>query len=140
MADTGRPPKYKTAESMQEAIDEYFRDCEYDEDGNVRENIKPPTVSGLAYHLGFLDRKSVSEYAHKDEFTDTIKKARMRIEQYLETRLTSNAVAGIIFNLKNNFGWKDKSEIEHSGNLATMSDQELDAKLKAMLSTIDKDD
>lgn len=140
MADTGRPLKYKTPEAMQEAIDAYFHDCEFGEDGNPREHIKPPTVSGLAYYLGFLDRKAISEYGLRDEFSDTIKKARMRIEQYLETRLTSNAVAGIIFNLKNNFGWKDKSEIEHSGSLATMSDQELDARLKALLSTIDKDD
>ena len=140
MADTGRPLKYKTPVAMQAAIDEYFNDCEYDKDGNAREHIKPPTVSGLAYYLGFLDRKAISEYGLRDEFSDTIKKARIRIENYLETRLTSNAVAGIIFNLKNNFGWKDKTEIEHSGNLATMRDQELEAKLKGMLSTIDKDD
>jgi hypothetical protein len=28
--------------------------------------------------------------------------------------LYGNTVTGVIFNLKNNFGWKDKNEVEYS--------------------------
>lgn len=44
-------------------------------------------------------------------FFDTIKNAKLKIENYLEKHLvTDNGVTGIIFNLKNNYGWKDKQE------------------------------
>ena len=31
--------------------------------------------------------------------------------------ITDSSTTGIIFNLKNNFGWSDKQQIEHSGNV-----------------------
>ena len=35
------------------------------------------------------------------------------MEDYLEKKLlTGNSATGIIFNLKNNFEWKDKQEVE----------------------------
>ena len=47
----------------------------------------------------------------KEEFSDTIKKAKLKVENYLEKHLiTDSSTTGIIFNLKNNFGWKDKQE------------------------------
>ena len=36
----------------------------------------------------------------------------VKVEEALEQRLYGNAVTGIIFNLKNNFGWQDKTEKE----------------------------
>lgn len=38
------------------------------------------------------------------------------IENSLEEKLENNSVAGIIFALKN-MGWKDKQEVEHSGDM-----------------------
>jgi hypothetical protein len=50
-------------------------------------------------------------YQDKPEFSHTIKRAKLRIEDALEQRLARAAsVTGIIFNLKNNFGWKDAQE------------------------------
>lgn len=98
----GRPPLFDDPEKMQERIDEYF-----EADGRER-----PTVSGLCYFLGFEDRHAIAEYAKKPEFSATIKRAKARIENALEDALYNGAVAGVIFNLKNNFGWKDKSEVE----------------------------
>ena len=44
-------------------------------------------------------------------FFDIIKKAKLRVEEYLEKRLIKDSsCTGIIFNLKNNYGWKDKQE------------------------------
>lgn len=103
----GRPPKYKAKEEMQKKIDEYFKKCDM--------MNEPYTVTGLAMALD-MDRKSLINYQEKDEFFHTIKNAKMKVEEYLERRLIKDSsVTGIIFNLKNNYDWRDKQEIEHSG-------------------------
>lgn len=104
----GRPPTYKTPEDMQEDIDIYFKSVTREIEGF---EVVKPTVEGLAYALG-LSRMSLINYAKKDEFLYTIKRAKQRIAIALETNLWGNAVTGTIFNLKNNFGWKDKTEID----------------------------
>lgn len=105
----GRPKAYTEVEVMQQKIDKYFNDCD-------RKN-EPYTVTGLCLALDIC-RDTLSEYMKKDEFSDTIKKAKLKVENYLEKRLINdNSTTGIIFNLKNNFGWKDKQEIEHSGEV-----------------------
>lgn len=130
----GRPPHFDNAEEMQTAIDDYFDNVmsKYKLGENGVE-IGRPAVSELAYHLGMSTRSFV-DYAHKDEFSPTIKRARQRIEMELEKALFNGQVTGIIFNLKNNFGWKDKQEIESTNthkheitDFAGMSDGEIRA-------------
>ena len=105
----GRPPKYTKAEEMQKKIDMYFMECDA--------KNEPYTVTGLALALD-VDRRTLLNYSEKDEFFPTIKKAKLKVENYLEKRLINDSsTTGIIFNLKNNYDWRDKQEIEHSGNL-----------------------
>lgn len=105
----GRPKAYAEVKIMQQKIDKYFNDCDM--------NKEPYTITGLALALN-LDRKSINNYAKDSEFFPTIKKAKLRVENYLEKRLINDSSAtGIIFNLKNNYGWSDKQQIEHSGNV-----------------------
>ena len=100
----GRSKKYNNVEEMQKVIDEYFKIC--DEKGD------PYTITGLAIALD-LDRKSLINYSKDNEFFHTIKKVKAKVEDYLEKKLlTGNSATGIIFNLKNNFEWKDKQEVE----------------------------
>ena len=95
--------KYETIEDMQKKIDNYFDYCE--------KNKKPFTVSGLAFALG-LSREQLNVYCKRENFADTLKKAKARIEQYLEEKLVSGScVTGVIFSLKNNFGWADRQDI-----------------------------
>lgn len=100
-----RPKLYTDVQKMQEIIDKYFIDCD--------EKDKPYTMSGLAYALD-MDRKSLLNYSKDEKFFHTIKKAREKVEQQLE----ENALSGkanatfTIFNLKNNYGWIDKQEID----------------------------
>jgi hypothetical protein len=103
MADKGgRPMSYSTPEKLQEAILTYF-------DGTTR-----PTLAGLALALN-IDRQTLYNYAAKDMFFDTIKKARETVEAKYEERLVwDNAPTGTIFALKN-MGWKDKTENEVYG-------------------------
>ena len=105
----GRPKKYTEVEMMQKKINKYFNECD--------EKNEPYTVTGLCLALNIC-RDTLSEYAKNQEFSDTIKKAKLKVENYLEKHLiTDSSTTGIIFNLKNNFGWTDKQQLEHSGNI-----------------------
>ena len=101
---TGRPLKYTSKEVMQRDIDNYFDEC--------NKKGKPYTVSGLAYAL-HTNRQTLINYEAKEEFFDTIKRAKEKIEAYNEEMLYRKDVptTGVIFNLKNNYGWKDAQEI-----------------------------
>lgn len=80
---------------------------------------KRPSITGLALVLD-TNRQTLLEYQgevpgreKKDsEFADTIKRAKMIIEDAVQEGLNSSAPTGTIFNLKNNFEWKDKTESE----------------------------
>ncbi|SME89365.1 terminase small subunit [Desulfovibrio gilichinskyi] len=117
----GRPLKYSNVEDMQVAIDAYFDDC--------NERKKPYTVTGLALALGFATRNGLLRYEKgeieetdeiKAEYRHTIKKAKSLVEMQTEEELVlgkSNPI-GKIFTLKNNYGWKDKTEVENTGGIS----------------------
>ena len=114
----GRPPVWSTPEELQKDIDRYFEtDAKvitgYD-DGEPIYAFQP-TMSGLALSLG-VDRKTITNYSHKDGFFPSIKKARDMVENALERHLYGKNVTGAIFNLKNNFGWADKQDL-NIGNM-----------------------
>ena len=98
-------------EEMDKAIEKYFKEC--DEKGD------PYTMSGLAIALGFYSRNSLLDYANMDDvngepYLCSIKKAKIKCEDYVEKGLLNGKcnATGAIFNLKNNYGWKDKTEQE----------------------------
>jgi hypothetical protein len=104
----GRPPKFKSVEELKNAIDLYFLSCEDPEKPGVY--IRPLTITGLANALD-TNRQTLLNYEEKDEYFDTIKRAKCKVEQYVEEYMfTGKNQTGAIFNAKNNFGWKDKSE------------------------------
>ena len=98
----GRPKKYTEVEKMQQKIENHFKECD--------QKHEPYTITGLCIALD-ITRETLKEYLKQEEFSDTIKKAKLKVENYLEKHLiTDSSTTGIIFNLKNNFGWKDKQE------------------------------
>ena len=108
----GQPLSYKTVEELQTAVDHYFAvDAFIPQAEGASEYL--PTMSGLALSLG-VDRKTVLNYSNKEEYFPTIRKAKSKIESFIETRLYGNNVTGCIFNLKNNFDWKDKTEVNQT--------------------------
>lgn len=133
----GRPPMYKSKEEIQEKIDKYFSDCEgevlKDEEGNPILNkyggviimgSKPPTITGLALALGFASRQALLNYQDREEFNDTITRAKSRVEQYAEERLFDrDGSNGAQFSLKNNFkGWNaDKKEENQQGGITIVN-------------------
>ena len=136
----GRKLKFKTVKKLQDAIDEYFLFCDnrivhYYSPKNdcVVDTVDPApyTMSGLARTIG-ISRQCLSKYSHRDLYSDTIKAAREKVHENVETRLMERQATGAIFNLKNNFGWKDETKVEQSGKIEIeaykrLSDEELDA-------------
>lgn len=93
----GHPPIFKSKKQLRKLIDAYFDKCE--------KKKKPLTMGGLAVALD-VDRRTIINYGNKDKFFPTIKKAREICEAYSEETLyTNRQVVGVIFALKNNYGW-----------------------------------
>lgn len=139
----GRPPKFESVSEFDKSIQHYFdsitkTELSWDhvivgyEDKAKKKPIidkKPvlnnageqvshttyfeiPSITGLCQHIG-ITRETWKQYEHKEEFSDSIKSAKDRIEKYnIEQLYRRDQVTGIIFNLKNNFGWQDKQEID----------------------------
>lgn len=121
--------KYTDPDKLQEAIDEYFNLCDariqhvYDKkSGAVIEiiNPEPYTMAGLAYAMG-IDRDTLLRYSKDALFYGAIKRARNKVQLDVERRLMEGQATGAIFNLKNNFGYVDKTEVDTniSGELKT---------------------
>lgn len=157
----GRPLKFKTPQALQKAINAFFADCdphiEYRDEPfpyvTVSGQKRPPrpgeipegyeivrvpyrteqkayTVSGLALALG-TNRETLNRYGKKDAFYDTITRAKERCHTFWEGVLNSRNAPGAQFNLKNNWGYQDKTEVEHTERptgYEELSDEELMAK------------
>ena len=138
----GRPKKY-TKKGLEKAVEGYFASISrkvqvLDEDGEavcndagesiwVMEYVRPPTVSGLCLYLG-IDRSTWQNYADRalhPELQEITAYAKLRLETYLEEQLLTREknVQGLIFNLQNNYGWREKREVELGGETRqTMAD------------------
>ena len=98
-------PHFETPEALLKAFKKYVANCE--------KKNKPLTISGFCNYIDSY-KNLVNEYSKKDAFSGTIKKIYSLVENDLEERALTNSVnpSVAIFSLKNNFGWKDKQEVE----------------------------
>lgn len=160
----GRPLKFQSVQELQEKINAYFADCDphveevtewleaRDKEGKLKKDgyglsylvevthkvltkQKPYTFTGLALALD-TSRETLLDYEEKDEFSDSIKAARDKCQSFVEQSLfTAPNVTGPIFNLKNNYGWQDKSEVKETSEIThrfeALSDEELERAIKA---------
>lgn len=107
-----RPLLFKSKEELQSKIDAYFESCYSEDDKGNRTQVRPYTITGLAVALD-TSRQTLVNYEAKEEYFDTIKKAKDIIENWTEEQLYRNTqVTGVIFNLKNNYDWKDRTETD----------------------------
>jgi len=96
----GRPRKIQSVDEFEERAEAYFTDC--------KQTGEPLTITGLCLGLGFSSRDTLREYMKRPEFSDTVKKAKLRVEHDYELALRNGKnAAGAIFALKN-FNWSDK--------------------------------
>lgn len=112
----GRPDKWSNVKDLQDAIDAYFKEC--DEKG------EPYLITGLCLALDCSREvlndwdKDTGKYSKPEQAIKAIHKAKMKCQNYAEKLLMSGKLnpTGAIFNLKNNYRWKDKTELDATTN------------------------
>lgn len=117
----GRPLKFETPEILEQAINNYFD----------KTPLEKWTITGLALALD-TDRITICNYGRKDEYSNSIKRARLKVENAYELSLREKGRTGDIFALKN-FGWKDQGNVD-----ITSDGEKLDSGMTALLATADK--
>jgi hypothetical protein len=98
----GRPLKFKTVKELDAKIEDYF--------ATIPETKW--TWTGLAIHLD-TDKWTLHNYVDRPEFSASIKKALLKVENGYEIDLKKYGRSGTIFALKN-FDWKDKTEVDQT--------------------------
>lgn len=97
-----------TTTELVNVISSYFKSLEV--------NNTPPTVSGLGLFLN-MSRYQLKTFPQSHPFAPFIKKALQYIEEYAERQLFEpKPPTGVMFSLKNNFDWQDKTEIQLTHN------------------------
>src|SRR5215217_2244999 len=116
---------FKNAEELRALVDEYFRSIEgkyeqvekpskkADEPAatqkvTIRES-EPPTMAGLAFHLGFNSRDEFDKLERAGKYAAILKRARLRVEVAYEKKLHQQSSSGALFALKS-MGWNDKPD------------------------------
>jgi hypothetical protein len=93
----------------------------------------PYTITGLALALE-TTRETLLDYEGRDEFSYTIKAAKLKCQNFTELSLYGTAPTGPIFSLKNNYGWKDQSQVDsnntHHVKFDDMTDEQLERAIK----------
>lgn len=128
-----KPKKFSTVFDLEIAIDMYFMDCD--------ERKVLYTVEGLACALD-MDRRTLLRYGENEthaEFNPVIKRAKRRILQNLVERALSGKSDRVItiFNLKNNFGYVDKTETESTFRVDPVAQSTLNALTLGQLEAIE---
>ena len=114
-----RPRKFLKVEELDKAIDSYFDECDssikvIETDKGPRIHYVPYTIGGLCLHLN-ITKPTLLDYENNEaysKFSYSVKRAKQRVENWVETRsLMGDTNAPVsIFNLKYNFGWRDRDE------------------------------
>ena len=120
----GRPLKFQSVEELEKKIGEYFENVESD----------AWTITGLANALD-TSRETLMNYELKEQYFDTIKRAKGKIEEAYEIDLRKKGNSGTIFALKN-FGWKDKQEVEQTSTIVDVSETVTDDQAKKIAERI----
>lgn len=121
MKKIGRPRIIESPAEMERLVEEYVTTCHEEEE--------PLTLTGMILHLGLSSRQSLERYGERPEFSDSVKKAKLLIENQYERKLDRDKPAGAIFALKN-MGWSDRREVEFRGvyahiDLTRLTDEQL---------------
>ena len=137
VGNSGKKKMFESVDDLYNKIQIYFNKCDkhvlkVDAQGN---NITEPyTIEGLALELG-CDTDTLLNYEKAkgyEEYFGTIKEAKLKVQkQKVINMLTgvSNST-GSIFDLKNNHGYKDKKDIDHTTKGETINQVNLGSGVK----------
>jgi hypothetical protein len=79
---------------------------------------QPPTLSGLAFYLGFDSLQAFESYETNGRFASVLKRARLQIETEYEKQLHNQPSTGAIFALKS-LGWMDRQTQDNNSTSLT---------------------
>lgn len=100
----GRPLKFQDPIAFDKMVDKFFDMCDRDN--------KKPTIEHLAVHMGCFDQ-TITDYENRPDYSASVKKAKERCLNWLiSAGLEARNPAMHIFLAKNNYGYKDKQEID----------------------------
>lgn len=119
-----RPLKFNDPEALQAKIDLYF-EATLEQDW---------TWTGLALALD-TDKEVLTSYKHRPDFSDSIKRAMLKVENGYEKDLKHHGRTGTIFALKN-FDWKDRQETDITTKGRALNDDLTEPQLDAILERI----
>ncbi len=127
---------FKTPKQLQKLIDGYFKSLEpefvYDAEGNmifdksgapVMTERKPATLASMAYAIGLSSKNELNELEESEEFGETVRRALLRTEAYIERMLFDKAASGgAKYLLKESFGYEqcDESEVNGDGGVVIL--------------------
>lgn len=101
------------------------------------EYLEIPSILGCCIHMGIV-KDTWNQYSKDEMFSDSIMRAKQIIEEFnIKQLYRKDQVNGIMFNLKNNYGWKDKTEFEavnHNLNedITTLSPEQREIRIKEL--------
>lgn len=104
----GRPRIFTDPKDFDAKVDSYIKMCE------TSEPPKKLTYTGLVLALGMCSRDTLNEYGKMPEFSDSVRRAKLFIENEYEQHLFGANTSGVTFALKN-LGWQDKLDLNHGG-------------------------
>ncbi|HEY9003363.1 MAG TPA: hypothetical protein VIM89_18550 [Mucilaginibacter sp.] len=116
-------PKLASAERLSNLITQYFEWIK-GENHTEQKEIKgvptdeivwvrqpePPTIAGLALHLGFNSLKEMADYETTGKYPELIQGGRLRIIYEYEKKLNNGPASGAIFALKGMLDWTGQDE------------------------------
>ena len=104
----GRPRLFTDPKDFDAKVDSYIQMCQ------TAEPPKKLTYTGLVLALGMCSRDTLCEYGKLPEFSDSVRRAKLFIENEYEQHLFGANTSGVTFALKN-LGWQDKLDVNHGG-------------------------
>lgn len=127
----GRPPAYETAVDLAKGVEKYFASVSVTEDLidiltgepvmsdlgkplQVTRWLRPPSEGALARFLG-ISLRTWTNYRDNEQLGPVVEWAKDIIRDYLLEKLVTREkgnVNGLIFVLENNYGMKERSEVE----------------------------
>ena len=147
MPREGQQPFYTNCMDFEAKIQMYFDECDgihLSDDIRHSKDFKPIpyTMPGICYYLGYSSRHALTAIENNTngmkQLSNTAKRARLRIEAQRNEYMLMGKVKEVsgIFDLKNNFGWKDDRQLVIDQTLTinnTLDDKQLDDRIKLLL-------
>lgn len=91
----------------------YVQQKVYDKKGNVRQRLQyyvPPSLAALCLDIG-ISQVTWAAYTDDAELGPVCEYAKLKVEAYLTEQVNiRDRPQGVIFNLQNNYGWRERSE------------------------------